>query len=442
MKKLFLFVATTLLFCACSSDDMIVTQNEKHASNQLNTKNVQLSVNQAKTYAKLFYKGFASSSEPKSGTRSIPQIEPSVGSVSYLIEGRDTLLYAINYANNKGYVLLSGVNNAFPILAHNDEGNLDFQHLSKESPLYAAIEKYKQKAKSELAKGTAAFNDYYNDWKDLGKEGYEYEVDLTNSTPQLEARTRSRRRESSGKETIYPHTGKALNTWKQEGGYNFYAEHKYPIGCPAIAIGMLMYDTTNRLDGIPKQTKPSFSIFDSRDITGETRGTALAKNLRQIADSIPNYTFSSEGSGAEVPSILIGLHKLGYTKAECKDYDFEELYRNLTFEGFNYFGNKQKYHRGVLLCSAGYPAGHIWFCDGYYEQGYTVKKKFLFVKLKTWHEYEDCLYMNWGWGENGGNGWYTADGYQWHSPETGNNNPYNIYTKMFVNLSTYELPHY
>ena len=50
--------------------------------------------------------------------------------------------------------------------------------------------------------------------------------------------------------------------------------------------------------------------------------------------------------------------------------------------------------------------------------------------------------MNWGWGENGGNGWYTADGYQWHSPETGNHNPYNVYTKMFVNLSTYELPNY
>lgn len=98
MKKLFLFVATTLLFCACSSDDMIVTQNEKHASNQLNTKNVQLSVNQAKTYAKLFYKGFASSSEPKSGTRSIPQIEPSVGSVSYLIEGRVTLQAIYGFA--------------------------------------------------------------------------------------------------------------------------------------------------------------------------------------------------------------------------------------------------------------------------------------------------------------------------------------------------------
>lgn len=38
MKKLFFLVATTLLFCACSSDDMIVTQNEAHTPNQPNTK--------------------------------------------------------------------------------------------------------------------------------------------------------------------------------------------------------------------------------------------------------------------------------------------------------------------------------------------------------------------------------------------------------------------
>lgn len=201
-----------------------------------------------------------------------------------------------------------------------------------------------------------------------------------------------------------------------------------------------MYDTSNRFLGNFQQTFPLFSLSDTRDITDTQKGTGLAQRLRQIADSIPNYTFSPNGSGANARDILKGLHRLGYTKAEYKNYEFEELYRNLTFDGFGYFGTKQKFQRGVLLASSGYPSGHIWFCDGYYEQGYVVTKKRFLRKTKRWNEYEDCLYMNWGWGKDGGNGWYTADGNQWYSREKNKSVGLNIYSQMFINLSTYELP--
>lgn len=60
----------------------------------------------------------------------------------------------------------------------------------------------------------------------FGKDGYEYEVELSDDEPKPESsQTRSsRRKDSSGKKSIYPYTGKDLNYWCQEGGYNFYAK--------------------------------------------------------------------------------------------------------------------------------------------------------------------------------------------------------------------------
>ena len=88
-----------------------------------------------------------------------------------------------------------------------------------------------------------------------------------------------------------------------------------------------------------------------------------------------------------------------------------------------------------------YGGGHIWFCDGYYEQAYTVKKKFLGITIKEWNEYDDRLYMNWGWGPDGGNGWYCAtdSDYYWSSLDF-DSVRLRYYPQMFVNLHTYEMP--
>ena len=98
-------------------------------------------------------------------------------------------------------------------------------------------------------------------------------------------------------------------------------------------------------------------------------------------------------------------------------------------------------YRGVLLgafANVG-GGGHIWFCDGYYEQTYKVTKKFLFIKLKTWTEYEDRIYMNWGWGPDGGNGWYSATDDVWFDenkrPRLQKHNP-----QIVVGLHRYHTP--
>lgn len=93
--------------------------------------------------------------------------------------------------------------------------------------------------------------------------------------------------------------------------------------------------------------------------------------------------------------------------------NFAEVYKAMCKRGLDYFGNEIVWHRGVLLCGYGWDTGHIWFCDGYYEQAYKVtrKRKRLFhrTKIETWTEYENKLYMNWGWND-GANGWYSVEG--------------------------------
>lgn len=436
MKKILLFLFCATFLFSCSDQEMLDSEKLSQKQETNSSSSVQLSLTQAKAYAGLFHKQLDEKSSLT--TRSSAYQEPSIQSIDFLIDGKDTLLYAINYAGNNGYILLAGSNNSFPIIAHSNTGNIDLYNIEENNPLSLVIKSYKSKIKKELSSTTIP-SDYFEEWKDLGKKGFDYEVEPTNNEPLPQTATRARRKNSSGKKSIYPYTGRDLDYWCQEGGYNYYADHQYPIGCPAIAIGMLMYDTSTRPLGNSQSTYPSFYSSDKVDVKSK-KETSLAKKLRQIADSIPNYDYKPSGSGASPDNILIGLHKLGYKKAQLVNYDFETLYKNLSFNGKDYFGKDDVFYRGVLIgANRSDGGGHIWFCDGYYEQSYTVKKKFLGIKIKSWTEYDDRLYMNWGWGPNKGNGWYCATDDIWTSLDN-KSQYFNFLPKIFINLSYYEYP--
>lgn len=442
MKKILLLLVPLFMFSCTNADieDVTTTKDKKTLS-----QNVQLSVKQAEIYAILFSNSFDKndiSNEDTPKSRATANTPKTIHDVNYIIENGDTLVYAVNYDNNNGFVILSGANNTFPIIAHSSIGSINLNHISRGNPLSLTIDAYKEKAKTALNDAAAIHSNYFDEWKDLGKEGYEYEIELSDNEPKPEATiTRSdRRKDSSGKKSIYPYTGKDLNYWCQKGGYNFCAQDKCPIGCPAIAIGMLMYDTSQRMVGNQQSTVPAFSYTDNCDLQKVSKETELAKKLRQITDSIPGYTFGKELSGATAQSILIGLQKLGYKKAQLVPYDFETLYKNLQFKGFDYFGEETTFTRGILIGAYSNESGHIWFCDGYYEQSYTVTKKSGGKVVSSWKEYDDRLYMNWGWGPDGGNGWYCAtDNGVWSSFE---NQPVylKIQPQMYINLSYYEYP--
>ena len=412
-------------------------------SNNENRSWATLSIQQAKLYASLFSSYLDEKDilpDSNGTTRAKTEVPKELDEIDCYVENGDTLLYAINYKNEGGYIIIATSNQSFPILAHSNRGSLKFNRIDEGSALNLFIDTYIRRVKDGHDSNFYS-SEYYDNWKDLGKSGYEYEIILNNDEPI--AQTRGRRQNSSGKTIIYPHTGKSLDAWCQRGGYNYYSPNQVCIGCPALSIGMLLFDTSQRVTGNFTKTFPSFDYNnDVSDISSYTTGTETAKKLRQIADSIPNYqwgTISYPESGAHPDDIVIGLRKLGYKNAKKVNYDFETLYNNLNFKGFNFLGEEATLNRGVLIGAFSQNGGgHIWFCDGYYEQSYICRKKFLGITISTWTEYDDRVYMNWGWGVNQGNGWYCATDDIWTSLE---GNP-DVYLKVepviYVNLNHYE----
>ena len=288
--------------------------------------------------------------------------------------------------------------------------------------------------------------DYFDDWKDIGNRDYQYEIEPTSEVPT--SRLRAMRKHSTGRKTIYPHTGKTLAHWSQEGNFNAYAPGNTVIGCPAVAIGMLLYDCAHRWGGkLENVTVPQFPTYADLATPKNEVGKSVSRVLRQVADSIPNYGWGTQqegGSGANARDILTGLKKLGFRHAELRPYDFETLYQNMSYKDHIYGPELFDVSRGVLIGANDLrnpSKGHIWFCDGYYEQSFKVTKKFLFIKIKSWTEYDDRLYMNWGWGPTGGNGWFAADENTWTSIEE-RENYFKYYPMMFTNLRYYTSPEY
>lgn len=434
-----------LLLCGCNSELPSALDAHREASESSDVESIKMTPDQAIAYVKLFGEEITVASTPENKLRAA-DLDRQIGLVDYYVENNDTLLYAVNYKDKKGYVLLSSNNGGFPIIAHSDAGELRFSDIDKENPLWLVIMSEAERAKDQRKNPDRANLDYYDDWKDIGNPDYQYEIEPTSEVPS--SRLRAMRKHSTGKKTIYPYTGEKLSNWCQFGNFNTYAPNQAAIGCPALAIGMLLFDCAHRdLSQREQVTVPRFPYHAERATIENEDGKRVSMALRQIADSIPNYRWGAKPgaeSSANAVDILEGLKKLGFRQAELRPYDFETLYQNMSYKGQIYGPTLFDVSRGVLIGANDLrdpSKGHIWFCDGYYEQSFKVTKKFLFIKIKSWTEYDDRLYMNWGWGPTGGNGWFAADENTWTSIEE-RENYFKYYPMMYTNLRYYTSPEY
>lgn len=356
-------------------------------------------------------------------------------SIDCVVEGNDTILYVLNYSEDNGYMIIGTDDTAFPIIGHSAKGNLKIDDIADGHPLHFIIDRYKAYIKKDTHDPA---EEQATRWSDIGKPGYKYEIKVITTDPDPGI-MKARREYSTGKASVYPYSGINLDCWAQTGGYNVCAPNQAKIGCPALTIGMLLYDTFIRATGNHTRTNPYFGSPDSSDLTNISSITQTAEKLKQVADKIPNYNWGKTKdaeSGASFADILSGLKVIGYKQAEIIDYDFELLYSNLSYKE-----NNTSYSRGVIIGAANskLTSSHIWFCDGYKEQSYKITKTVLGI-TKSWTEYEDCLYMNWGYGANGGNGWYTASDNIWKSDDNKGDKDLKTQPKMYINLQYYEYP--
>lgn len=430
-----------LLMNSCSQDFPIDFEGEYTEDTSKNKEaklNIRTSHEQVLLYANLFSDQADDAGTPEE-LRNMREPR-QVAYVSYYVEGQDTLLYAVNYQNNSGFMIVSGDNSSFPIIAHSDEGNLNFSDIDKGSPLQLEVQRYAEMAKRNIHNPRVGETEYFKKWKDLGNEDFQYEVIANNDAPTSDLR--AYRRYSTNKEAIFPSTGKRLDKWCQKGTFNDFAPNKVVIGCPAVAIGMLLFDCLNRDGGKYELTTPTMPFTASYAEPTNSFGTEVSEVLKEIADSIPNYSWarpnSDEESGADPDDIVLGLRKIGFKEAKVVDYDFQTLYENLSFTS-----QDMKYSRGVLIGGMRinpYEWGHIWFCDGYYEKSYTViKRNHRGTEIERWKEYDDRLYMNWGFGSGNGNGWYSvADSKNTWIAANGGFKDYKRIPKMIIGLHNYQ----
>lgn len=260
----------------------------------------------------------------------------------------------------------------------------------------------------------------YEMWEFItGTEEYEIEiVNFDEVKDLISPETRGRHEGSWGLSQVPVSFEVYYYTWGQGTGYNADAKVSGALaGCPAVSIGMLCnywwFPYTYGYMYMPYK------------LTTTTTSNPISKMFRDIADKIPYYvwaTASNGGSGAIPADILTGLKSVGYKNAKMKTYDFTTAYNNIKARHPVLLYGYQGMISGRLYY------GHVWIADGYYEQVWKCTRKFLGITTKTWYEYVDMFYMNWGWDGNG-NAW--VDQADWNSNYNGK---YNTSRGMYYDL--------
>lgn len=327
------------------------------------------------------------------------EMPKEITSTSYYIEKGDTLLWAFNFGDEAGFAIVAADCNTFPVVACSESGSVTFDGLLDNAPfaywVSIAAEQVRSSRQAEVDTAYAAL------WDGLGSEEWVYEVEVSDTA--LDNENKSRYLNSTGQANVWPETGRALSAWHQEGNYGSWAPNKI-AGCPAVAIAMLMYDVHNRNGGARVVTSPLFDVSDSEPANSYEVG----RKMKIIAGMIPNYKYEAERSSAKTSEIIAGLKAIGFKSAHVEKFNIQRASRALSFTMRSRGTDYPKIgHRGILVCGCEGTSGHIWFCDGYNEQCYTVTRRRRFSKkvVKRWKEYESRFYMNYGWG-GFSNGWY------------------------------------
>lgn len=382
MKKSFLFsvFASLLLLASCSNESDIT---DEIGNTEINSNSRIITSKQAESFGEKAINAIFSNKDfykTKSGEILERKQNQDLKPQSVPIPAKDgkVVLYAINFGENNGFMIISADKESpFSMLAFNNSGHFEYNKLDKSSPFYVWLENQSERISKKLENTPNLTDEKYGIWKDMdgSTKDTQIEIELVNDVP-IETKGRHKGSWNLKYETPFSTVRDCL--WGQGRGYNANAKVSgAKAGCPAVAIGLLC--KTHRF---PKK----YNYSGMPNVLNTNTSNPISIMFRDIADKIPGYFWGKKESGAHNASdILKGLHSIGYTKAKLGSYNFKTVYNNI------------KDWHPVLLVGYEHGGGHIWICDGYMEKKWKVTRKFLGIKIKKWYEYQDMLYMNWGW---------------------------------------------
>lgn len=361
-------------------------------------------------------------------------------------ENGEPLLYAVNYSDNNGFVVISASRHYFPILAQSETGNFHLSDITDEhsASVWLAEKKFtvrhatslpdsiKEKiasqwvaydpqvpytetassSRSDVPDKPQVFYDSLKRWSmDPNVTVYRYEdYILTQEYQSLSQYEKERIEvgihtygnsnygtpESSTLVIIHP-----VNTiverqlihtqWGQSYPYNKACDNIFePLGCTTIAAGQIMkyhkHPSSYNWDLMPNNTASDETARFLRDLKGKIYGTSKEVNIYNVMEALNNMGYSAT------------------IEEHTSSHNYQEVYKN----GY------PVYQRGEY---PGADAAHAWVCSGhkstvtrtmlrfmtleYRPTSYSTPDKMVEAYSKEIGIYtSEYFYFNWGWDGN------------------------------------------
>lgn len=376
------------------------------------------------------------------GEREIKEIIPLNG------EDGEPAMYVVNYAEDKGWVIISGTTDYTPILACNDTGNFDISNIDGN-----AVEIWVNETRSVI--------NYMKTAPEKEKEKYQRQwlyyaskaVPLTDVVPM----TRDDASEA------FAYQNQCCAQWEAEG-YDIYLLIAFMDSAPSFISTSLKNQIineaytygTDQYDGVLYN---SLVLFKSDTYNSTTIGPLISTTWDQLdyyGYYIPYFTKKYGCAPVAIAQIMryweypnsfnwSSMSSIGYDQASCYlkyqvgsvcgiDYDSNDFGANINqartaFLSFGYnhasiishnsttVRNNLNLGRPVYMRGnvAGNSSGHAWVCDGFREDvcNISVVLKALQTKSSFYShdfgvvdtEYYTTFHMNWGY-QGDDNGYY------------------------------------
>lgn len=384
----------------------------------------------------------------------------AIGSISPIVFNNDTVLFVVNYKNNKGWEVISADKRTTPILAYSQTGEFDTKSYVggvNEWTANMAENIYALKMTAEADTATTDF-ELWN------------KIQLKNKKAQSQATTRVGVKpndlsdgiweivsvNSKSLESVYsgPYT---QTTWGQEFPWNQCVPYnsdysgRCVAGCIAIAGAQMLYYlhtkfnilptfySTGSCNGYAAGSKNYNYRFDFGNATSSA-WNEMAKNsydgkstyqssilIGWVGQNV-GMTYNAKESGASNSSLINLFSNLGITCQE-RDLDYNNIVSNLN-KGIpvitSAYATKDKDKILGITIKTTYKDGHSWIIDGY--EDVQIQYTYLYrwrpntgdntrpermgplLKEETRISTTKYFIMNWGWAEGYNNGRYVLNG--------------------------------
>lgn len=457
MNKLLFLIF--ILLSACSGEDFVDINPAIVDGNEVNVINDDfVSKVEASDISNLFFSDLLNNSENKKlDTRSIDNTAINKTNTIKTIKAIETLfyeennipaMYIINY-NGGGFVIVSATKNYYPILAYSDNSTIsteNIQNMNDGLTLWAEEAKlaikeskalseeisskirnlwtaYETKNEDALSKSTYSFtNEQYMRFYQRMSElytlcpGYSFGPlsSAQNFLPQTEYNNLINTAKNYGSPpecTIVGYkynptvvVGPLIGTeWHQNQSFNDLCPNQYPAGCVAIAMSQIM-----KFHKVPKTY--------NWDNMPNTFGTSETQKLIYDVGRAAKMDYGTDGSSSNIDDAKNAFSSMGYNVSK-KNHNYQEVKNELLIQ------KRPVYMRGERRTFLGIVSwkGHAWVCEGAKSNDGTVK---YFAEYQLSNSYSSVggpswqspatasgysslyFYLNWGWGQNEGNGWF------------------------------------